>query len=901
MLLALLFSCRTEDWCARLKLDCAEVEALPDVMWIDEDADGWVLGEDCDDQDPLVSPGQSEICNHEDDNCDGAVDEGLEMSSPWYQDQDQDGFGAGEGSTDCVDVLSWSSTAGDCDDAERDIWPGAPEYCDGIDQDCDGRVDNDPVDGGLEYHPDEDADGYINAGALVGGSTWCVWPGEGLLPEEALGEDCQDLDPKISPIGVEMCNGEDDDCDGFFDEEPVDGVVAFSDADLDGYSADDGVTYSFPTCTFAPTYTTSLGDCALGDGSIHPGRAERCDGVDQDCDGEVDEGFVVWQDLDMDGWGDPAATQPGCPTEGWSARPGDCDDSDPAVHPGAPEGCEEEDRNCDGSAGLVDLDGDGWEACKDCDDADASRHPGAPERCDDLDFDDDCDGLAEDADAPELSTTAAWWPDLDGDGHGDASAEPLQACDWPGEGWVSGAEDCDDEDEEVGPGRSERCGTQADDNCDGDPGECHYFTDSLSNSILVSAGGSELAPNAPLCASEDGEVIWTESQYSLEVLALPAAGFALDQPSARFPAALSGVELGDLTLMDDAVRLIRCQRDLTGDGVADLLVASMSDAGTPGSYGEVALIAGPIPAGRSDLEDIRWEQWSLDTLGHDFGWSMDAVELSPDAGPRVATWAPQQGGTGEPILYLLDPSRPASPTLLEQDQLLGGPTSADPLLMHASPDLDGDGLDELLLVQAPIDAPSELWLIQEPPAGMTSLEDVALRLVGDAPGDGAGLSMDSPGDLDGDGLGELVLGVPEDDTVREDAGVVLVLRAADLYSGLGLRESSSAQIYAGANNIGFGTALKHGDLDGDGETEELVVVNGLSTDVSVATAFVLDLPSSGQHLAADLGEMEWLTGNFSEGTETMLFTDLDGNGYDDLLLSRSGYSGTMLVWPQPAW
>jgi len=137
----------------------------------------------------------------------------------------------------------------------------------------------------------------------------------------------------------------------------------------------------------------------------------------------------------------------------------DCDDSDPAVNPGAVEICDDQvDNNCDGDTDVgPDADADGHDVCTDCDDDDINTYPGATELCDEID--NNCDDLV-DNDVQFVD----WYPDSDGDGYGDPAGTTVSDC-AAVDGYASASDDCDDSDNTVHPNADELCnGSDAD--CD---------------------------------------------------------------------------------------------------------------------------------------------------------------------------------------------------------------------------------------------------------------------------------------------------------------------------------------------------------------------------------------------------------------------------------------------------
>lgn len=179
------------------------------VSYADGDGDGFTSDVDCNDADPSINPDAIETCNGVDDNCNGIVDDGA--GDTWYADVDGDGYGDATSTiVACEMPGGYIADNTDCNDADPSVNPGASEICNGIDDDCNGSID----DGVLfaTWYADVDGDGYGDAASAV---ETCDGAPAGYVGGNT---DCNDGDPSINPGATEVCNSVDDNCDGTVDE-----------------------------------------------------------------------------------------------------------------------------------------------------------------------------------------------------------------------------------------------------------------------------------------------------------------------------------------------------------------------------------------------------------------------------------------------------------------------------------------------------------------------------------------------------------------------------------------------------------------------------------------------------------------------------------------------------------
>ena len=678
-------------------------------------------------------------------------------------------------------------------------------------------------------------------------------------------QDCQPDDPDVRP-GFEdpYGDGVDRDCDGF------DGV------DLDG----DG----YPSNVAHSAEYGHLQDCDDADPTSHPGASDSVgDGVDQDCDGAdgvdadgdghatIDSGGDDCDDADN--WTFPGATDyygdggdqncdgaDGVDADGdGHASPDtlgdDCDDADPAVYPGAPEQCDGLDTDCVPDATEADADADGWRICAgDCDDGDASTYPGAIEECNDVD--NNCDGHL---------------PNVDGDGDG------LAAC----EG------DCDDSDDAVFPGAVEAC-NGADDDCDGAVPASEQDGD-----------GDGWTGCRGDCDDADGDAFpgqWFET---------PGDGVDADCDGQD-----SALLLGGATAVFEGASgknifggAVAAAGDVDGDGLADVLVAApgSSEVGG-GAYtgGRTMLYTGAQLVAAGPTLGL-WDAWVVlqGEEGLDFsGTSMAGVgDVDGDGLDDVVVGAfgNDEAGQNAGKVYLVpgaalvgggtfDLGDPAVSPWMWTGGYAGGELG---ISVAGAGDVDGDGLADFvvgahnahsggaysgrvgLVLGAALGSP-----------GTRSADDIGHRFDGEAAGEFAGTSVAGGGDLDGDGLSDLLIGAPSADGEGWGSGRVYAWYGASL-GAPGAHDLAGADLIVEGtvNNQQAGEVVRFvDDLDGDGRSE--LLVGNLSTTAALRMLLSSDLPEGG--VVSLSASDHTFTGVVHGPSGTS--SDVDGDGLADLVV-----------------
>ena len=618
-------------------------------------------------------------------------------------------------------------------------------------------------------------------------------------------------------------------------------VGCSNDADKDGFDADV--------------------DCDDDNPAVNGDAVEICDGIDNDCDNEVDEGLraTFYRDLDGDGYGDPTADTLSCsqPAD-HVVLAGDCADTDPDRHPGAPEtDCTDPvDYNCDGSVGFADVDGDGVAACEDCNDGDAEIYAGANEVCDDKD--NDCDG---DVDEDPLDGNT-FYIDHDGDGFGDPEENyAVVACGDAPSGFVEDNTDCNDLAATAYPDAEEFC-DGLDNDCNGlidvdDPDVTdagYYYPDSDGDGFGEEGALTRACENLDGFITVGGDCDDTRELVNPDMTEVCNNGLDDDCDTV----VTCHLDLGDSDATftgadadDNAGTAIVGAGDLNQDGVADLLIgAEAADADGDGDdEGALYVVFGPVSSGGSttSVDDADLAISGGDNNGR-FGLTAAGLgDVDGDGADDFASAASNHGehatltraANGAVWVFFGGSGLGSSgvDSIDDADVWFYGDRNYDWLggLVAAAGDLDDDGYDDIIMGATGDDdggAQSGAFYLFYGASDISdsSVADADILLYGDSAADRAGGVAEGVGDLNNDGFADVLFGVPYNADNGSNAGAAFIGLGPMSSGTVAAISSTDAVIYGGsAQDLAGAEVSPAGDVDGDGYDDAFVGATGDST------------------------------------------------------------------------
>jgi hypothetical protein len=674
--------------------------------------------------------------------------------------------------------------------------------------------------------------------------------GDGVVDDE----DCAPTDPAVYPGAEEICDGVDQDCNDLVDDEPVDGTTWYADADADGFGDPEAPVRA---CSQPEGVTEDNTDCDDSSDQALPGGVEICDGLDNDCNGDTDDAdagvdpstFSDWyEDGDGDGYGVGEVTQA-----------------------------------CDGGTATATLDGD-------CDDTDAAVSPGETEICNDG-IDDDCDELVDaDDDSLDEASGYTYYPDLDEDGYG-SDADVIRSCTELTDLLTVGG-DCDDDDAEINPDAVDICDDGVDNDCNGraDPGcprdaedaevsfRGHNANDYAGRS--VSAGGDFDGDGVLdlLVGSQGNDVVANNAGVSYVVLGPVTAG---DAELTDASLLMTGVSAGD-----ESGATVSLAGDLDGDGYSELLIGAYAHSSNKGAvFGLSGPVTGTVSLDTATFSmtgaatDDRLSQYGLGPAGDLDGDGIGDVWVGSHANDDGVA----NGGAAYvffgPLTGALDTTAAGA--------IFRGAAEADQAGIGFAPpgDIDGDGNDDLI-VGAP--GGDEVYVVFGPVSGESSPSDADVTLTGDADAYFGGLV--SAGDYDGDGSRDLAIGARGDDSAALNAGAVFGFTGG-LSGAIAVADASwTITGEDESHELGSNVAsLSTGDVDADGMSDLLIgapYAEPSSTRSGAAGMFygpvsgTLALDAADQYLEGHNSRDELGAGGF--------LGDLDDDGLDDIILGAWG-------------
>lgn len=618
------------------------------------------------------------------------------------------------------------------------------------------------------------------------------------------------------------------------------------------------------------------------------------------CTGDIDSGGPAvadcadtwFADIDGDGFGDRAAPVVACPApEGHVADATDCNDGNADVHPGGTERCGGGDEDCDGRTDDADsevADAPTWFADADGDgagtDAVTTTACEAPEGY--VATAGDCDDFVY---VP--GGVPGWYADADRDGYGEGDAAVL-SCEPPPDLAPNGG-DCDDADDTVHPGAVEHCDDGRDTDCDGteDDGDAvdagTWFPDTDADGwgddaspLYACDVPSGALPSGGDCDDSDGAI----NPDATEICAN-----GIDEDCDGGPGPVCGIS-GTYTTDDADITL---QNDRSGAYLGSAVAGGVDGDGdgfddvvvSDITADVVYLLRGPVSSMGVDPDSAvaSWSGLRSSYAGRSVAWVGDT---DGDGKPE---WAIGQNGadSGGRIgaVFLVDGDSTGEQSLSDVGHRWMGESAIEKTAdsLAGVGDVNGDGVDDLL-VGTPRGGDNEhgkAFLLLGPITESGDLVDADAVLTGNTSHDEAGCGVTGTGDWDGDGLADFAVGASGSDYRESNGGIVYIVSGTTRGATTLSAGGGLAAAWGGDVSSGVGCSLAGGaDLDGDGATD--LVISGEDT----GRVHVLSGPLSG---GLDLGRLDATWTGAVEVSSVALAGDVNGDGFTDVLVGDHRY------------
>jgi hypothetical protein len=595
----------------------------------------------------------------------------------------------------------------------------------------------------------------------------------------------------------------------------------------------------------------------------------------------------------------------------------DCNDGNAAINPGAAEICDTVDNDCDGTTDVgatdatayyADGDADAYGAGKatmscapvagmiatggDCDDANKAIHPGAAEVCDDLDVDEDCDTLIDDDDDSLDTTTATLtvYIDADGDGFG-TDGTKVTVCDVD-TGYSASGGDCDDASTAAHPGAAEVCGDAIDEDCDGEANSCRYSGDidpaDAYAHLKGEAGrylGYDTTPTGDINGDGFGDLAVGMGSASGEGY----GAFLYNGPvSGTIEAKAASADITNAAASDGTGLDVQGIDDQDGDGYDDLMITSGMNS-TSGYSGGVYVLLGPITG--TDAVDEAASATIAGESSNYIGWYPSAGDVNDDGIVDLMLGGPGTNfSTGAAYIFYGPVTSGDLTTADDADASFTGLNSADWTggCNAANGDVDGDGVNDVLVSAEQSDHldvdDGASYLFMGPVSGAYAVDEADTMFVGGPAYWHLGWFSSIGGDLDGDGLDDVGLTAPNGYV----DGAVYIVYADDI---AGASELDVSKV--GATVLGDKGAYQQlgyymdtaGDLDSDGNDD--LAIGSYVSDGASGTAWMFYGPISGTTYASDASFVVHGSKGQAMGASTVFVNDVTGDGADDLAIGAN--------------